>query len=156
MEIRRCFIILLFLSLAGCATQTHIPIETKYEIVKKDSTVFNIKDSVVIVPVERIIDIVPVYDTLRLETTLAKSEAYIDTTLHLLRGKIENKKQFAQHTHKEEKETVKTDNAYVEKPVPYEVVVEKPYIPKFYKFTLYWFIATVILLILGIYLKFKP
>lgn len=57
----------------------------------KDSTVVNTVDSVVYIPKERIIDIVPIYDTLYLETTKAKAISYVDTTNHVLRGSIENK-----------------------------------------------------------------
>lgn len=155
MEIRRCFIILLFLSLAGCATQTHIPIETKYEIVKKDSTVFSIKDSLVIVPIEKIVNKTLPDQKSSLETSLAKSEAYTDS-LGFLHHTLENKQQFTQHIHKEEKETVKKDSVFVEKPVPYEVEKPVKYIPKFYRFTFWWFILTILGLILFLYLKFKP
>ena len=147
--------VLLIGLMANCSTVQKIPVENKYEIVKKDSIIYTVKDSVNIIPIEKIVNKTLPDQKSSLETSLAKSEAYTDS-LGFLHHSIENKKQFTQHIHKEEKETVKTDSVYVEKPVPYEVVVEKPYIPKFYKFTLYWFIATVILLILGIYLKFKP
>lgn len=147
--------VLLIGLMANCSTVQKIPVENKYEIVRKDSIIYTIKDSVNIIPIEKIINKTLPDQKSSLETSLAKSEAYTDS-LGFLHHTLENKKQFTQHIHKEEKEKIKTDSVYVEKPVPYEVVVEKPYIPKFYKFTLYWFIATVILLILGIYLKFKP
>ena len=140
--------VLLIGLMANCSTVQKIPVENKYEIVKKDSIIYTVKDSVNIIPIEKIVNKTLPDQKSSLETSLAKSEAYTDS-LGFLHHSIENKKQFTQHIHKEEKETVKTDSVYVEKPVPYEVVVEKPYIPKFYKFTLYWFIATVILLILG-------
>ena len=147
--------VLLIGLMANCSTVQKIPVENKYEIVKKDSIIYTVKDSVNIIPIEKIVNKTLPDQKSSLETSLAKSEAYTDS-LGFLHHTLENKKQFTQHIHKEEKEKIKTDSGYVEKPVPYEVVVEKPYIPKFYKFTLYWFIATVILLILGIYLKFKP
>ncbi len=147
--------VLLIGLMANCSTVQKIPVENKYEIVKKDSIIYTVKDSVNIIPIEKIVNKTLPDQKSSLETSLAKSEAYTDS-LGFLHHTLENKKQFTQHIHKEEKEKIKTDSVYVEKPVPYEVVVEKPYIPKFYKFTLYWFIATVILLILGIYLKFKP
>lgn len=147
--------VLLIGLMANCSTVQKIPVENKYEIVKKDSIIYTVKDSIRTIPIEKIINKTLPDQKSSLETSLAKSEAYTDS-LGFLHHTLENKKQVTQHIHKEEKETVKTDSVYVEKPVPYEVVVEKPYIPKFYKFTLYWFIATVILLILGIYLKFKP
>ena len=147
--------VLLIGLMANCSTVQKIPVENKYEIVKKDSIIYTVKDSVNIIPIEKIVNKTLPDQKSSLETSLAKSEAYTDS-LGFLHHTLENKKQFTQHIHKEEKEKIKIDSVYVEKPVPYEVVVEKPYIPKFYKFTLYWFIATVILLILGIYLKFKP
>lgn len=147
--------VLLIGLMANCSTVQKIPVENKYEIVKKDSIIYTVKDSVNIIPIEKIINKTLPDQKSSLETSLAKSEAYTDS-LGFLHHTLENKQQFTQHIHKEEKEKVKTDSVYVEKPVPYEVEKPVKYIPKFYKFTFWWFILTILGLILFLYLKFKP
>ena len=92
MKLFNIFLFIIFLlTFIGCSTTRYVPIkETEREVVNyKDS--IRIRDSIVVIPVERIVDIVPQYDTLKLETTQARAKAYVDTTLHLLRGSIENK-----------------------------------------------------------------
>ena len=86
----------------------------------RDSVI--IKDSTVLIPVEKIVDLVRSYDTLKLETSLAKSTAYIDTTTYTLRGSLENKSkvQFIDRIVYELKET--HDTIYHDKPAPYPVV----------------------------------
>lgn len=64
-------------------------IETIYNY--RDSLITNVIDSIVVIPVERIVDVVPVYDTLKMETSISKSISYVDTTLHILRGELTNK-----------------------------------------------------------------
>lgn len=83
------YISLICLSISSCGINHVIPIETIIQY--KDSTITNVIDSTVFIPVERYIDIVNVYDTLYLQTSKAKAEAYVDTTYRVLKGKIENK-----------------------------------------------------------------
>ena len=85
------FLFVFLLSFMGCSTTRYVPVkETEKEVTNyKDSV--RIRDSIIVIPVERIVDVVPAYDTLKLETTQARAKAYVDTTLHLLRGSIENK-----------------------------------------------------------------
>ena len=61
--------------------------ETIYNVI--DS--IQLHDSIVYIPKERIVDIVPIYDTLVLESSKAVSKSYVDTSRHVLRGSIENK-----------------------------------------------------------------
>lgn len=148
--------ILFLLSFVGCSTTRYVPIkETEKEVVNyKDSV--RIRDSIVVIPVERIVDIVPQYDTLKLETTQAKAKAYVDTTLHLLRGSIENKEQAKTEVREVIRFVERTDTLYIEKPVPYEVEKPVKYVPSFYKFCLWWFIGTVLLIAIYVFLKIKP
>lgn len=85
------FISILFLLsvVSSCSLFKQIPVHEQINI--KDSVVVNTIDSIVYIPKEVIKDIVPIYDTLELETSKAKAEAYVDTVYHVLRGNIENK-----------------------------------------------------------------
>lgn len=84
------YIISLFLCIGCCVTKPATNTSTIYNVI--DTTIVHTVDSVVFIPRERIVDVVAQYDTLILETNAAKSISYVDTTLHLLRGSIENKK----------------------------------------------------------------
>lgn len=148
------FIIFLFI-FVGCSTTRYVPIkETEREVVNyKDS--IRIRDSIVVIPVERIVDVVPVYDTLKLETTQAKAKAYVDTTLHLLRGSIENKDKAKTEVREVIRFVERTDTVYVEKPVPYEVEKKVKYVPAIYKLSLIFMIAAIALTVIRLILKFK-
>ena len=147
--------IILLLSFIGCSTTRYVPIkETEREVVNyKDS--IRIRDSIVVIPVERIVNIVPVYDTLRMETTQARAKAYVDTALHLLRGSIENKDKAKTEVREVVRFVERTDTIYVEKPVPYEVEKRVRYVPSIYKLSLIFMIAAIGLTVLRLILKYK-
>ena len=147
--------IIFLLSFIGCSTTRYVPIkESEREVVNyKDS--IRIRDSIVVIPVERIVDVVPTYDTLKLETTQARAKAYVDTALHLLRGSIENKDKAKTEVRELVKFVERTDSIYVEKPVPYEVEKRVRYVPAFFKFTALFFVGVILLIIIRIVLKYK-
>ena len=147
--------ILFLLSFVGCSTTRYVPVkETEKEVVNyKDS--IQIRDSIVVIPIERIVDVVPAYDTLQLETTQARAKAYVDTTLHLLRGSIENKDKAKTEVREVVKFVERTDTIYVEKPVPYEVEKKVRYVPAIYKLSLIFMIAAIGLTVLRLFLKYK-
>ena len=154
--IKRFILYIIFiLSFVGCSTTRYVPVkETEKEVVNfKDS--IRIKDSIIVIPVERIVDVVPTYDTLKLETTQAKAKAYVDTTLHLLRGSIENKDKAKTEVREVIRFVDRTDTIYVEKPVPYEVEKKVRYVPTFFKFTALFFVGVILLIIIRIVLKYK-
>ena len=144
-------VLLVALMASSCGVTKPI---VKEEIIyhHKDSTVFNIRDSVVVIPIEKIINITPEQYS-ELETSMAKSEAYTDT-LGLLHHTLENKKGVTTQFKYVDRYIEKTDTCYIKEPIPYEVEKLVPFIPKFYKFTLWWFIISVLLIVLKIYLKF--
>ena len=122
----------------------------------RDSVVYNIVDSTVIHPVEVIKDIVPVYDTLRLETSLAEAEAYVDTTLHLLRGSIKNKEGYSVKIKYVDRIEYRDSIQIKEVPVPYEVekIVRKN--PWYFPIVLIFGIiglAAIIICIVKLYVK---
>ena len=148
------FIILIF-TFMGCSTTRYVPVnEVEKEVTNyKDS--IRIRDSIVVIPVERIVDIVPAYDTLKLETTQAKAKAYVDTTLHLLRGSIENKNKAKTEVREVVKFVERTDTLYIDKPVPYEVEKQVRYVPAIYKLSLIFMIAAIVLAVIRLILRYK-
>lgn len=148
-------LITFLLSFVGCSTTRYVPVkEVEREVVTYRDSI-RLRDSIVVVPVERIIDVVPIFDTLRMETTQARAEAYVDTTLHLLRGNIENKGETKAEIREIDRYVEKTDTLYVEKPIPYEVEKPVKYVPKIYKWSLIFMIATIILVIIRLILKYR-
>ena len=150
------FLLIIFLlTFIGCSTTRYVPVkETEKEVVNyKDS--IRIKDSIVVTPVERIVDIVPQYDTLKLETTQARAKAYVDTTLHLLRGSIENKDKAKTEVREVIRFVERTDTIYIEKPVPYEVEKRVRYVPAIYKLSLIFMIAAIGLTVIRLFLRYK-
>lgn len=120
----------LLAALAACSTIKYVPVETIKEVHVRDSVYF--RDTLVRVELKkaRISDFVDPSDTLVLQTDLARSTTFLDTTRNVLRGTIENTK-----PHVEKKIPVKEKIVYRDSLVyvkePYPVDVEKPvkYIP---------------------------
>ena len=139
----------------GCSTTRYVPVKEKEKEVTSHKDSIRIKDSIVVIPVERVVDVAPVYDTLKLETTQARAKAYVDTTLHLLRGSIENKDKAKTEVREVIRFVERTDTIYVEKPVPYEVEKRVRYVPSFFKFTALFFVGVILLIIIRIVLKYK-
>ena len=150
------FLFIIFLLIfVGCSTTRYVPVrEVEKEVTNyKDS--IRIRDSIVVIPVERIVDVAPVYDTLKLETTQARAKAYVDTTLHLLRGSIENKDKAKTEVREVVKFVERTDTLYIDKPVPYEVEKQVKYVPAIYKLSLIFMIATIVLTVIRLILRYK-
>lgn len=145
---------LLMLSVIGCGTTKIATVENK-EITKveiRDSIVY--RDTTIYIPQERIVEVTPQLDTLRMEIDNAVSTAYLDTTMLMLRGTLESKRA----TQKEYIERIeyreRTDTVYIERPQPYEV--PKPYIATWCWWSLIINIVGVLMLIFFLYLKLKP
>lgn len=150
-------IALIGLLLTGCGT-TKRYIDVEREIISyKDSVIYHQKDSIVYFPIERIVDVVPQYDTLKMETSLAKATAYVDTNYHIIRGSLSNKPEIAKESHIESKEKIVEvkDTVYVEKTK--EVPVEKkvPYRGKDYWSLLVYFLLSISLSIIYIINKLR-
>lgn len=121
---RNWALILICFLVCGCGTTRYVPVK---EIEHVRDTVILKADTVrMAIPVEKIVEVVPAMDTLRMETSVAKAMAYADTATGTLKGKIENKpyqqKKEIQHTEK-----IRTVEKRVE--VPVEVVKWKYRIP---------------------------
>ena len=135
----------------GCSPLRKTIIEYKTEYVKKDS--ISIRDSVIVVPVERYVDVVPEYDTLYLQTSLAQSKSWVDTTLHMLKGSIENKNKMVEHIKYVDKWHTKDSLVYVEKEVPVDKIVKVK--NKTNGFLLGWFICSILAIVAFILKKVR-
>lgn len=148
------FISILFLLsvVSSCSLFHQIPVHDQINI--RDSVVVNTIDSVVYIPKEVIKDIVPEYDTLKLETSKAKAEAYVDTVHHVLRGKIENKEGVEyKYIYKDR---IEYRDSIVTKEIPIPVEVEKKVkVHPFYESILWLLSGLFLLSILYKYIKSK-
>lgn len=146
-------IVLCFISSCGITSQ--VPIETIINY--KDSTIVHTVDSIVYTPIYEVKDIVNQLDTLHLETDLAAAQAYLDTSLNLLKGSIKNKKE--QQVKYIYKDRIQYRDSIQIKEVPVEVVKEK-IIRKapWYNWILWPFsiigFVSILLLAIKLYLKF--
>lgn len=139
-------LLITFHTSCGTTKYIYLPGETKIEY--RDSTVY--RDSIEYRPVEVIKEIVPELDTLKLETSLARSEAYLDTTHRVLRGKIENKQGISTQIHY--KDRIVYRDSIVTKPVPVEVQVEKKVKVIPWYNPILWFLS--ILFVISIVIKY--
>ena len=152
---KKILIYMLVLLLSSCSTIKYVPI--------KNDTVTNVKDSIVwhdstivnYITKERVVDIVPQYDTLLLETDYAKSMSYVDTTHHVLRGEIENKDTVPINKDFKWKEKIIEKEVIKEVEVPVEVLVEKEIIPKWCWYSVIFNVIVLFYIIVKIYLVFK-
>ena len=106
----------------ACGAPKYITVTEKEYI--KDTVKIKADTVRVEVPKEVVVNVVPELDTLRMETSIAESEAYLDTLTQTLKGSIKNKKTEL----KKEIQTIektKFVERKVEVPVPYEVVKTK-------------------------------
>lgn len=145
---RNWALILICFLVCGCGTTRYVPVK---EIEHVRDTVILKADTVrMTIPVEKIVEVVPAMDTLRLETSVARAMAYADTATGTLKGKIENKpyeqKKEIQHTEK-----IRTVEKRVE--VPIEVVKWKNRIPVWVWYSLALNLLFLFILILRIKIK---
>lgn len=130
-EILKYFLVILFFTLpigcCGTKKAKQLPVVQVEKTVIKDSTIY-IRDTIYIpLPTEEK-EVKTTADSSHLETSLAKSDAWIDSTGHL-NHTLKNKEVVYKYIY----DTVVVTNTvteYKEKPVIVEVEVPKPYYPK--------------------------
>jgi hypothetical protein len=141
--------VLSVLLVASCGLIKEVPVETKYETVYNYIDTLIQRDSVIVIPKYVVKDVVPVYDTLLLETELAQSISFVDTTTHTLKGEMQNKKeQIIKYVYKDRivyRDSIRT----VEKEIPVTVQVEKKVVPKW----CWWLLGLNIIFLLFIVYK---
>lgn len=144
------FIFLLFV-VCSCGTVKQIPVNNKEVVNIRDSVV--LRDSVITTYInkERVVDVVPVYDTLKLETEYARSVSFVDTVSHSLKGELTQKDTVPVKTKILYKDRVVYKDRIVEKEVPITVEVPKKYIPKWVWYSL----GCNLLILLYLILKLK-
>lgn len=121
---------LLYVLLCGCSTIKEVPIQQIDRIEYRDSVVF-VHDTISVpVPYEVIREVIPDIDTSYLETSVARSVAYLDKEKKQLSHSLEQKGEVK--TKYDTVLVVEYVDKYIEREIPVEVEVEKPYIPKFF------------------------
>lgn len=124
------FFVITFLVTACAATKTvYVPTDAETIIEYRDTTIRVVDTIKVEVPREVIKEVMPIIDTSRLETSIAYSEAFIDTLDKKLHHTLRNK-ETALKGKLDTIVRVQYVNKYIEKEVINEVEVEVPYIPK--------------------------
>lgn len=110
------------LLLVSCGTPKYITVKEKEYI--KDTVVLKADTVKVNIPVEVKVNVVPELDTLKMETSVAEAQAYLDTLTQTLKGTLKNKKTELQKEIQVVEKTKYVEHK-VEVPVPYEVVKTK-------------------------------
>ena len=156
MKISRAILgLFLALSVASCGTIRRVPVETQTIYNYIDSIRYEVRDSIVLIPIEVIRNYVPVYDTLVMETSLAKSVSYVDTTNHCLKGNLENKKEIVYKDRIVYEDRIEYRDSLVYKEIPIEVVKDKIVKPRLYWYSIILNIIFILLIFFFIYIKIK-
>ena len=110
------------LLLVSCGTPKYITVKEKEYI--KDTVLIKADTVKVDIPVEVKVNVVPELDTLKMETSVAEAQAYLDTLTQTLKGTLKNKKTELKKEIQVVEKTKYVEHK-VEVPVPYEVVKTK-------------------------------
>ena len=145
-----------FLMIGCCATKKvqYTPIQGETIIEYRDSIVRVIDTIKVEVPREVIKEVMPIIDTSKLETYVAKSVAYVDRNKNKLVHTLENKKTQLE-TKIDTVVVVEYKTEYQNKEIPVEVPVEVPYIPNWMWGVCIYAALTVGILLMKIIGKFR-
>ena len=141
----------IMLGIGGCSSIKYAQLKTEERVEIRDSLIY-VRDTVTVeIPKEIVKEIVPADTTSILKTSVAISEARLEQghLHHTLEqsGTLKTKIDTFYFTKIEEK------TVYKDRPVEVEVPVK--YVPSFFKFCLWWFIGSVILIALWNVMKFK-
>lgn len=123
-------ILLLYGILSSCSAIKEVPINNIDRIEYRDSVVF-VHDTISVpVPYEVVREVIPDIDTSYLETSVARSVAYLDKEKKQLAHSLEQKGEVK--TKYDTVIVVEYVDKYIEREIPVPVEVEKPYIPDFF------------------------
>lgn len=152
---------------SSCGSLKQVPVTNNSSVIFKDSLIIRDStrfiDSIIYVPIprEKVMEIISQIDTSFLETSVAESQAYVDTNSLMIVHSLENKdtvlKERIVYKDKYITETriVYKDSIQI-KEIPVEVEVVKTVYPKTYWYLLGFFILVLVYIGIRIYLKFKP
>lgn len=146
---RKLVVFLAFFAALSCSPLRRV--ETV--IVQRDSLVVHDTTIVSYLEKERIVDIVPVYDTLKMETTYSESISYVDTATHSLKGSLVQKDTIPVVTRVQYIETIVTRDSIIA--VPVEVTVERPVVVTKYPFMFWVLLAFFVISLIGVIIRFK-
>ena len=148
---KRLFLLILLFVLVSCGTTKYTPVQTIEKIEYRDSIVY-VNDTITIeVPKEKVVYVRPADTLSQISTSLAFSEAKVEKGV--LTHTLEQKGQI-----KAKIDTffmVKYIDRIVEKEVPVEVEVEKPYIPTFFWIVAIYAAIITLLITFKAYFKLK-
>ena len=148
---KRLFALILLLVAVSCGTTKYLPVETIEKIEYRDSIVY-VKDTIPIdVPKEKVVYVGPADTISQINTSLAFSEAKVEQGVltHTLEQKGQIKAQIDTFF------VVEYIDRIVEKEVPVEVEIEKPYIPTFFWIVTIYAAIITLLIAFKAYLKLK-
>ena len=148
---KRIFILILLLVAVSCGTTKYTPVQTIEKIEYRDSIVY-VNDTITIeVPKEKVVYVVPADTLSRISTSLAFSEAKVEKGVltHTLEQKGQMKAKIDTFF------MVKYIDRIVEKEVPVEVEIEKPYIPIFFWIVAIYAAIIALLIAFKAYFKLK-
>lgn len=141
------------LCLVGCATTQYVPTTTIDRIVYRDTTI--VINDTIMVPIEKevIKEVIPELDTSYLETSVAKSVAYLDTAKRQLHHTLtqEGKVEYIVDTFY----TTTYVDRYIEKPVIQEVEVIRYKRDNLFWISIIFNILVICYIGLRVYLKIK-
>ena len=171
MKMFKKFFLLLIISFSivltnSCGNLKHVPIKNNTNIVMKDTIIIKdstrVIDSIIYVqiPREKVMDVISQIDTSKLETSVAKSIAYVDTNSLMIIHSLENKdtvikERIVYQDRFIEKEKIVYRDTIETREIPVEVIVEKTKYPKSYWYLLGFAIFVVGFTAIRFYLKFK-
>lgn len=148
---KRLLILVGLLIVMGCSTAKYVPVETIERIEYRDSVVY-VNDTITIeVPKEKVVYVGPADTLSQISTSLAFSEAKVEQGIltHTLEQKGQIKTQIDTFF------VVEYIDRIVEKEVPVEVEIEKPYIPDFFWIVTIYAAIITLLIAFRAYLKLK-
>lgn len=148
---KRLFILILLLVAVSCSTTKYVPVKTIERIEYRDSIVY-VKDTIIIeVPKEKVVYVGPADTLSQISTSLAFSEAKVEQGV--LTHTLEQKGQIK--TPIDTSFVIEYIDGIVEKEVPVEVEIEKPYIPNFFWIVTIYAAIITLLIAFRAYLKLK-
>lgn len=127
---------LIAIAASGCSI-LHKPIKEEVVVRYVDSIKWHDSTVTTYLTKEKVIEYTKPLDTLRMETTYAKAEAYLDTTFQALKGILENKDNIPVKTQIKWKEKIVYKDSIVTKEIP----VPTPYEVVRYPKTYWWFMG---------------
>lgn len=140
--------LIITLGICGCGSVKYVPIQTEEKVIIKDSIVRVIDTVTVEVPKEIVKEVIPQIDTSIIQTELATSIAYVDTTKREIHHTLEQKGKLK----------VEIDTCYITKVEEKIIFQDRPIeveVPK--RDNIFWFsiIFNIIILLVAIMRLFK-